>query len=279
MRFTKMHGAGNDFIIINNTEEKIPAEKLPEVVKKLCTPHTSLGADGFMVVDKAQGDADYSMLFFNADGSIGEMCGNGARCIARYGYENGLAGETQRIETTAGLVTGYRLSERLYQVQLNDPSTIDLHRKACAKGQEYDCAYVELGNPGLPHALVLMPEWDAMDTNELREIGRELRFSPSFPRGANVTFAKLIGEDHLKAVTFERGVEDFTLACGTGCGSLITSFTLLGRVSGKDVAIDMPGGQLRVTVNVCGEKVDHVMLTGPTNIVAKGEILDEDLCL
>ena len=98
MRFWKMNGAGNDFIIINNMEEKIPGEKFPYIAKTLCERHLSIGADGFMVVEKPSNPsaADYRMLFFNSDGSMGEMCGNGARCICRYGFENGLSGKVQR---------------------------------------------------------------------------------------------------------------------------------------------------------------------------------------
>ena len=126
MEITKMHGAGNDFIIINNLREKIPLQKLPELAGKICTRRLSAGADGFMVVMPPENGGDFRMLFFNSDGTVGEMCGNGARCIARYGYENGLAGETQRIETTAGLVTGKRVSKRIYTVRLNDPTCVDM---------------------------------------------------------------------------------------------------------------------------------------------------------
>lgn len=101
-----------------------------------------------MVVEPARGDADYRMLFYNSDGSLGEMCGNGARCICRYGYENRLAGEVQRVETTAGLVTGRRIDRRRYQIRLNDPTTVRLNAPIEVDGTVYDCAYVELGEPG-----------------------------------------------------------------------------------------------------------------------------------
>ncbi len=94
------------------------------------------------------------MLFFNSDGSVGEMCGNGARCICRYGYENGLAGETQTVETTAGIVTGQRIDQRLYRIRLNDPTTVKLDSPVEIDGVRYPCSYVELGDPGIPHAVV-----------------------------------------------------------------------------------------------------------------------------
>ncbi|MGN0970037.1 MAG: diaminopimelate epimerase, partial [Evtepia sp.] len=153
MKFWKMNGAGNDFIILNNLEEKLPETAFPLLARTLCTPHLSLGADGFMVVDKAQGEADFRMLFYNSDGSVGEMCGNGARCICRYGYETGLSGPQQVIETTAGIVTGTRMDRRQYRIRLNDPTTLRLDLALEAEGRTWPCAYVELGTPGLPHAV------------------------------------------------------------------------------------------------------------------------------
>lgn len=279
MKFWKMNGAGNDFILLNNLEEKLPANIFPALAKTLCHRHMSIGADGLMVVDTPTQGGDYKMLFFNADGSIGEMCGNGARCICRYGYENGLAGETQTIETTAGIVTGKRIDRRLYRVRLNDPSTIMLDHPIEVDGVRYPCSYVELGNPGLPHAVVPYAGLRSADENELRELGRKMRHHLSFPKGANVNFYELIGEDLLFERTFERGVEDFTYACGTGTGSLVTVLTLQGKVTGHGVRVNMAGGQLMIDVYRAGAKVTDLYLTGPTNIVCKGEITDEDLSL
>lgn len=276
MHFTKMHGAGNDFIIINNIDGAIPESVLPELAAGLCAQHVSVGADGMMVVAAPRQGGDFRMIFYNSDGSLGEMCGNGARCIARYGYENGLSGETQRIETTAGLVTGQRVTKRLYKVRLNDPSVIDLHRSVSVGGTAYNCAYIELGDPGIPHAIVLMPDWDERDHDMLRALGRALRFAEEFPRGANVSFVKVVDVGHVKAITYERGVEDFTLACGTGCGSIAAALRLLG-LSGDELAISMPGGEPTVSLTASGGSVQDIYLTGPTNVVCTGDILDEDV--
>lgn len=276
MHFTKMHGAGNDFIIINNIDGAIPESVLPELAAGLCAQHVSVGADGMMVVAAPRQGGDFRMIFYNSDGSLGEMCGNGARCIARYGYENGLSGETQRIETTAGLVTGQRVTKRLYKVRLNDPSVIDLHRSVSVGGTAYNCAYIELGDPGIPHAIVLMPDWDERDHDMLRALGRTLRFAEEFPRGANVSFVKVVDVGHVKAITYERGVEDFTLACGTGCGSIAAALRLLG-LSSDELAISMPGGELTVSLTASGGSVLDIYLTGPTNVVCTGDILDEDV--
>ena len=120
MRFTKMNGAGNDFIIVENLRGELDEQKLSKLARTLCDRRMSIGADGLMAVVPAKGTADYGMLFFNCDGSLGEMCGNGARCICRYGYEHQLAGETQTIETTAGLVTGERIDAQNYRIRLKN---------------------------------------------------------------------------------------------------------------------------------------------------------------
>ena len=279
MRFWKMNGAGNDFVVLNNLEEHLPAECLPQAARTLCQRHLSIGADGLMVVDAPTQGGDYKMLFFNSDGSVGEMCGNGARCICRYGYELGLAGETQTVETTAGIVTGRRITQRLYRVRLNDPTTVKLDAPVEVDGIRLPCSYVELGNPGLPHAVVPYPNLRDADESQLRELGRKLRWHPAFPKGANVNFYEILGDDLLYERTFERGVEDFTYACGTGTGSVVAVLTLLGRVTGRNVRVDMKGGTLTIDVEHAGSQVTGLYLTGPTNVVCKGEVTDEDLNL
>ncbi len=277
MRFWKVNGAGNDFIILNALQDHIPEDALPALAKRLCHRRLSIGADGLMVVTKPTGSADYRMLFYNADGSLGEMCGNGARCICRFGYEMGLSGETQTVETTAGIVIGQRLSEREYRIRLNDPSRIELHCPVAVDGVRYDCSYVELGDPGLPHAVLPYAGLRQADEDELRELGRALRSHPAFPKGANVNFYEITGEDTLYERTFERGVEDFTMACGTGTGSTVAVLTLKGLLSGEGVKVSMEGGVLTVDMERQGSDIRSLYLTGPTNFVAKGEITDEDL--
>ena len=277
MRFWKMNGAGNDFVILNNLEEHLPLEQLPQIARTLCERHMSIGADGLMVVDAPSQGGDYRMLFYNSDGSVGEMCGNGARCICRYGYENGLAGETQTVETTAGIVTGRRIDQRLYRIRLNDPTTVRLDSPVEADGVTYVCSYVELGNPGIPHAVVPYAGLRQADENELRELGRAIRWNKVFPKGANVNFYEITGEDLIFERTFERGVEDFTYACGTGTGSVVAVLTLLGQVSGQGVQVSMAGGVLTIDVARTGDRITGLWLTGPTNLVAKGEVFDEEL--
>ena len=281
MKFTKVHGAGNDFIIINLIEESIPVENLSAIAERLCTPQLSIGADGLMAVCPADEgvEADYKMLFYNADGSVGEMCGNGARCIARYGYDKGLSGETQRIQTDSGIVIGTRISERLYKVRLNSPSRIELDYDIEHDGVRYTTAYVELGVPGLPHAVVRCEGLEGKDLNILRETGRALRFHKAFPKGANINFYEIQNKGHVRIHTFERGVEDFTLACGTGSGSVAVALALLGLTDDNDLCITNPGGDLFISLVRDGNNVSDVFLTGPTNVVAIGTVEDEDMVL
>lgn len=279
MRFCKMNGAGNDFIIINNREERLSHDLFPAIAKVLCHRRLSIGADGLMVVEEPSQGGDYRMLFYNSDGSVGEMCGNGARCICRYGYENGLAGEEQTVETASGIVTGKRIDQRNYRIRLTDPTVIRLDYPVEAAGKPWPCSYIELGDPGLPHAVVPYPGLKDKTMDELRALGRSLRWHPAFPKGANVNFCDVTGPDQVVELTYERGVEDFTYACGTGTGSMVLALTLKGLVSGKDVAVTVPGGALRVTVDREGTTVKSLWLTGPTNIVCTGEIRDEELTL
>lgn len=279
MRFWKMNGAGNDFIILNNIEEKLDHDLFPAIARTLCHRHLSIGADGFMVVEAPQQCGDYRMLFYNSDGSVGEMCGNGARCICRYGYENGLAGEEQTVETASGIVTGKRIDQRNYRIRLTDPTVIRLDYPVEAAGKPWPCSYIELGDPGLPHAVVPYPGLKDKTMDELRALGRSLRWHPAFPKGANVNFCDVTGPDQVVELTYERGVEDFTYACGTGTGSTVLALTLKGLVSGEDVEVSVPGGALHVTVERDGTAVKALWLTGPTNIVCTGEIRDEELTL
>ena len=277
MHFTKMNGAGNDFIILNNLTERLDHSLFPSIARTLCHRRLSIGADGLMVIESPTQGGDYRMLFYNSDGSEGEMCGNGARCICRYGYEKGLAGETQTVESPSGPVTGIRIDQRNYRIRLTDPSVIDLNRPAEALGQTWSCSYIELGHPGLPHAVVPYPGLSRLPMDGLRELGKALRWHSAFPKGANINFYEITAPDQITELTYERGGEDFTYACGTGTGSAVLALTLLGKVSGENVTVTVPGGTLRVTIDRGRSTIKAIWLTGPTNIVCEGEVRDEDL--
>jgi diaminopimelate epimerase len=272
-----MNGAGNDFIIVNNMELHYTEEQLSCFARVLCRRHLSIGADGFMAVDDPKMGGDYRMLFYNADGSVGEMCGNGARCICRYGYEHGLAGSIQHIETTAGMVEGTRVNQRDYRVLLNRLTKTELELPVNFEGKLYHCAYLELGAPGIPHVVLPIRDLAAHSFEELRPLAVYLRTYSAFPKGANVNFYECTGPDTVLEKTYERGVEDFTYACGTGTASVVAALTLMGKVSGKHVRVDMKGGTLYIDAERENGGIGNLYLTGPTNLVCTGEVTDEAL--
>jgi len=278
MDFYKMQGTGNDFIIINNMKLNIPVYKLPSIAKKLCKRKLSIGADGFMVVDYPEGDADFKMRFYNRDGSEGEMCGNGARCISRYAYVNNLAGKKMTFETGAGIIHSEVIEGRLVKVLLNKPEVIKLDNDIEIDGIKYECSYIELGNPGLPHAVVKYNLQHA-DESKLREAGKKIRYYEGFSKGANVNFFEVTDKNSALVKTYERGVEDFTLACGTGSASTAVALMLKGYLTGDRAKIAVDGGELFVEVERTNNNVDKLWLIGTTNIVAIGEVKDEDLII
>ena len=253
MQVWHMSGAGNDFAVI---DARGLTPDFSALALQLCK---QLHCDGFMAVDEAA-DADFRLHFYNADGSRGEMCGNGARCICRFAYENGIAGERMTVRTDAGIVYGRRLNESSYRVRLNEPSVTDLERKG-------RIAYVELGDPGVPHAVV---EVDAPPSREqLRELGKTLRYDPAFPKGANVNFFYQLEEGYVQVLTYDRGVEDFTQACGTGCGSVACVLHDLGRLPKCTLTAENEGGQLKVFLGARRKAIVDILLEGPTAIVTK----------
>ena len=278
MKFYKYNGAGNDFIIINNIVEGINPLHFPHLAKALCERHLSIGADGLMLIERSD-KADYRMVFFNSDGSEGEMCGNGARCVCRFGYEMGLSGETQNVETISGLIHGQRVDRRRYRVRLTEPTVIEPEKLVEVDGVTYSCGYVELGNPGLPHAVVRIAGLEHADERELFDLGQTLRHHPAFPKGANVNFYDFTGENRVLERTFERGVEDFTYACGTGTASVAIILAEKGLIADTGFTATMRGGELSIDLERQDGRICGVYLTGPTNLVAAGEVLDEELGL
>ena len=252
-----MNGAGNDFMVIDARDGSYDFEKLTLELCKLT------GADGFMAVDHSD-VADFRLHFYNSDGTRGEMCGNGARCICRFAYDNGIAGENMTVQTDAGIVYGQRLSESQYRVQLNDPGIVDLQRRP-------DAAYIELGCPGVPHSVTHVPGLDWSKRDELRDYARSLRFAPEFPKGANANLYDWVDATTIRILTFERGVEDYTLACGTGSASTAVALWLRGQVPGGHMTVKNPGGDLAVTIEGT-DTVQKLFLEGPTEVVRVFEL-------
>ena len=258
MECLHMSGAGNDFMVIDARGLELD---FAAMARELCA---KTGADGFMAVGESD-VADFRLHFYNSDGSRGEMCGNGARCICKYAYDHGIAGENMVVQTDAGLVPGWRLEEELYRIHLNNPSIVDLHRRE-------DAAYVELGNPGIPHSVTEVPHlhWDMADA--LRPFAQTLRFAPEFPKGVNVNFYTWTSDTSVRILTYERGVEDYTLACGTGCGSTATVLWTQGKLPGGKLTLENKGGTLHVRIVGQKGQIQTLELEGPAKVLSAYEI-------
>ena len=262
MKIYYMNGAGNDFMVMDARGGEYDFEALAKELCKLT------GADGFMATDVSD-QADFRLHFYNADGTRGEMCGNGSRCICRFAYENGLAGEKMTVQTDAGLVYGRRLTEDTYAVQLNNPGIVDLARKT-------DCAYIELGCPGVPHAVKEVPGLDWLQREQLRDMARGLRYDPAFPKGANANLYTWLDPETVRILTFERGVEDYTLACGTGSASTAVVLWLQGKLPGGRLTVKNPGGDLGITLEGENGVVTKLMLEGPTEVAKVFEVMENE---
>jgi len=210
------------------------------------------------------------------------MCGNGIRCLARYAWEEDLAGNPVKMETLAGFAEVQRLSKREYKVKLQKVSLIKKEARAVVNGNMYSYTYLELGNPGLPHIVVPLENLRNADREILRLDGRGLRNHSDFSRGTNVNFYEKINDDTVELLTYERGVEDFTYACGTGSGATALALHLQNIVSADTVKLKVPGGLLKVELvkkeaSDSGPGDDYdIYLIGDTNIIYKGDVYDED---
>ena len=253
MKLYHMSGAGNDFMVM---DARGMALDFAPLAVELCQKH---GTDGFMAVDHSN-VADFRLHFYNSDGSRGEMCGNGARCICKFAYDLGIAGETMTVQADAGIVYGWRVSETRYRVKLNNPGIVDLRRKENA-------AYVELGDPGIPHSVTHIPGLSFDRKEELREMAKAMRFDPAFPKGVNANLYDWLDDTTVRILTYERGVEDYTLACGTGSGSTAVVLWLEGKLPGGVLNLQNRGDLLTVTVS--GEKgtVKSLLLEGPSEVL------------
>jgi len=217
--FFKMSGSGNDFIIVDNREKVVKDNDLPGFITRICRRKMSVGADGFILIEPSD-KADFKWRFFNSDGSQAEMCGNGARCAARFAYVNGIAGESLSFETEAGVVSGQVKDDRA-KVKMPDPVELRLDYNIELKSGPVTVCSV---NTGVPHVVVMN---ETIEDINVFDLGREIRFHEAFaPAGTNVNFICQQRQGHLAIRTYERGVENETLACGTGsiAAALITSY-------------------------------------------------------
>ncbi|SMC85875.1 diaminopimelate epimerase [Papillibacter cinnamivorans] len=277
MKFTKMQGLGNDYIYINCFEEHL--ERPEELSRKLSDRHFGVGADGLILIGPSK-TADFKMEMYNADGSSGEMCGNGIRCVGRYVHDRGLTDqETITVETGAGIKT-LRLhvedgKAKKATVDMGEPILEPEKIPVLGGGERFIARSVEVGgrewtvtcvSMGNPHAVIFVPETEALN---LAEIGPLFEFHPLFPNRINTEFVKVLDGETLQMRVWERGSGE-TMACGTGaCATLVAA--VLNGFCKRSGTVRLLGGTLQITWD---EGDNHVYMTGPAEFVFDGSIAD-----
>jgi len=285
LHFTKMVGAGNDFVVIDIRVkgEGWRVEDFCKLARRLCDRKTGIGADGILVLEKSK-KADFKMRVFNADGSEAEMCGNGLRCAVLYEGAHGRTsaqahpipqgcGAGKRIskkitvETKAGIYEGEIAGEDRVKVKMEDPKDLKLSFPLKVNGRKIKINFI---NTGVPHAVVFVEGLDKIDA---RTIGRAIRYHNEFkPKGANVNFVEIIDDNNIKIRTYERGVEGETLACGTGA----VASAIISRVKGEGLRVKINvhtrGGILKIEFQKIDNKIKNVYLEGEARRVFTGQI-------
>ncbi len=265
IKFWKMNGAGNDFVVIDNRDKKYALST--KQIAALCDRHRGVGADGLLAVEPAQKGADFRMRYYNADGGEAEMCGNGARCFAT--FANKLSGGQRDVisfETPAGVISATFEGVKVC-LAMSVPHTLRTDLELEVNGIVHTVHFI---NTGVPHAVVPV---EVMETVPVRVLGAALRHHPEFqPKGTNVNFMKVLKKSTIAIRTYERGVEDETLACGTGMVACAIIHAHLTGIEGP-VSVKVRGGDtLQVGFARNGHIWQNVTLTGPADIVFEGEI-------
>lgn len=270
--FEKMSGTGNDFVIIDNRTAKIPRDKQQDLARKICRRMFSVGADGLIFIEEST-VADFGWNFYNADGSIAEMCGNGSRCAARFAYRHSIAGKKMKLETLAGIVEAEICEEEdIVRVKMTQPFDFRLDISLQIGDEERPVAYV---NTGVPHAVIFVQEDDV----PVKTWGRKVRFHQLFePKGANANFVKLLPDGKLKVRTYERGIEDETMACGTGAVASALFASILKGVDSPVEVVTSGGDVLTIFFDLHdGPVAENIFLQGPTRLICTGNLTAEAL--
>jgi diaminopimelate epimerase len=264
LRFIKMNGAGNDFILMDNRAGDIHLER--SEIARLCDRHRGIGADGILLLENPADHADFRMRYFNSDGGEAEMCGNGARCFAR--FANKAAGVQGKIsfETPAGVISA-ELAGDLVTLQMTDPEDLQLNVPLQFGSEKRSVHFI---NSGVPHVVVPVAQIREVD---LPREGSAIRYHEMFsPKGANVNFIEKRGADKIAVRTYERGVENETLACGTGVVASALVFAATEKVKGPITVLVWGGDELKVGFEKSGQQFRSVTLTGPAEFVFEGTI-------
>jgi len=279
LKFTKMQGLGNDFVVVEENELSYISISRPELAQKLCDRRFGIGADGLMIIQDKATETDFEWDFYNSDGSVAEMCGNGIRCFAKYLFENGFTDKKQfTVNTLAGVITPEINDDGTVTVNMGNPvfeakkvpvvadvSPV-LGQKILAKDREFIFTAISMGNP---HCVIFEPK----ETEKLAlEYGRDIEFSPIFPKKTNVEFVEVISKNEIKIDVWERGC-GITKACGTGaCASVVAA--ILNNLTNDEVVVILPGGALKIKwAGSIGDLKQDVFMTGPAEFVFLGEWL------
>ncbi|MDI7258785.1 MAG: diaminopimelate epimerase [Thermodesulfobacteriota bacterium] len=266
--FMKMSGSGNDFILIDHRKSILNEDRMKGFARKVCQRRVSVGADGLILIERSE-KTDFRWRFFNADGSEPEMCGNGGRCAARFAFLKGISGSSLTFETLAGTLYAQVDGKRV-KLEMTKPYGLKLDEKILIEGKEQTVSSI---NTGVPHAVLFLNDIESMD---ITQMGRAIRYHPHFsPAGTNANFVRLEKDAHLSIRTYERGVEDETLACGTGAvaSALIAAFKGLVR---SPVSMRTRGGEiLTVHFELGAGEVKKVFFEGDVHIIYEAEMWEE----
>jgi diaminopimelate epimerase len=268
MEFWKMNGSGNDFILIDNRDGKVHEKDMSAVVRGACRRRESVGADGMIFIVNSK-KYDFAWKFFNADGGEAEMCGNGSRCAARFASLNGIAGNSMTFETLAGPISA-EVKGRTVKVLMPVPYGLKKDMELPLKSGRINVDFI---NTGVPHAVVHVKD---LDSHPVFEEGREIRYHSTFsPAGTNANFISVRNPGYIEVRTYERGVEDETLACGTGSIASALTANARGMVF-SPVTIKTRGGEeLKIYFEKNSDSFTKVWLEGGTSIACKGRLHEE----
>jgi len=268
--FFKFSGSGNDFIIMDNRDGALSDPDIAAEVALLCRRKASIGADGLILIEKSP-IADFAWRFFNADGGEAEMCGNGGRCAARFAFMQGIAGREMSFQTRAGIIRASILDHRRVKLQMTSPHSLKLdYELDLGQGKPFIVSSI---NTGVPHVVLFTEDLEACPVVSM---GRTIRYHNYFkPAGTNANFVCASGADQVSIRTYERGVEDETLACGTGSVAAALIAARKGLVSSPVSVLTRGGERLVIHFNLSGDEFDQVFLEGDTNLVFSGYVKQE----
>jgi diaminopimelate epimerase len=266
--FFKMNGSGNDFILIDNRDGSLAVGDCVAFARSVCERKISVGADGLFIIEKSE-KVDFRWRFYNADGSEAAMCGNGARCVARFAYLTGIAGTRMSFETGAGIIDA-EVRGDIVKVRLTDPYALVLDEQIRIANQ---ILFVHSINTGVPHAVHFLRDVEGFD---VFTTGRAIRTHDHYrPAGTNANFVTVVDDHTLRVRTYERGVEDETLACGTGS---VASALIAARkgLAASPVDVRVQSGELlRIYFDTTTDGFTKVYLEGKTKVVYQGKLWDE----